>query len=313
MITVAGFNTAIDRAVDLDDLVPGRVQRACAARQTPGGKGLHVAQTIAALGEPVRLVGLVDAAHGALIEDWLAQRGVAFHGVAIDGDLRVCTALREADGRITEILEPGPVLDDATRARLLQTLLACVDDSDLVVLSGSLPRGFSDDAYAQILIDVGARLPCFVDTSGAALRLAIDRTPFLAKPNRDEAEALAGRGIAGVADAARAAQALHTRGIAWPVITLGALGAVATDGNAVLHATIAATPGGHPVGSGDCFLAGMAVARARGGDLTQALRLGVACGAANAATPETGYVQRALVDALLEKTTVTALTLENPE
>ena len=308
MITVAGFNTAIDRTIDLDTLVAGRVQRARAARQTPGGKGLHVAQTIAALGEPVRLVGLVDAAHRALIEDWLARRGVAFHGVAIDGDLRVCTALREADGRITEILEPGPELDPATRARLLQMLGDCIDDSDVVVLSGSLPRGFSDRAYAQMLADIAQDVPCFVDASGAALRHAAEHAPFLIKPNRDEAEELVGRRVDSVADAAHVVRMLHARGVAWPVVTLGASGAVGSDGRAVLHATIDAAHGDHPVGSGDCFLAGMAVARMRGGDLAHALRLGVACGAANAAMPETGYAQRILVETLFQRTAINDIT-----
>jgi len=67
MITVAGFNTALDKLVDVDALRPGAMQRASAVRVSFGGKGLHVAQTIAALGERVRLVGLVDAVSGPAI------------------------------------------------------------------------------------------------------------------------------------------------------------------------------------------------------------------------------------------------------
>jgi tagatose 6-phosphate kinase len=51
----------------------------------------------------------------------------------------------------------------------------------------------------------------------------------------------------------------------------------------------------------------MAVALARGGSPEEALRLGVACGAANAAAPETGVVRREDVEALLPRVAASAL------
>ena len=63
----------------------------------------------------------------------------------------------------------------------------------------------------------------------------------------------------------------------------------------------------NPVGSGDCLLGGLAVGLARGASAEEALRLGVACGAANAATPETGFVRREDVEALLPRVTATAI------
>ncbi|WP_346948400.1 PfkB family carbohydrate kinase, partial [Dyella sp.] len=119
MITVAGFNTAIDRLYTLDALEPGVVQRAAAVQAYPGGKGLHVAQTIAALGEPVQLVGLTDAFHRNLIARRMSERGVLFHGVEIPGELRHCLALRERGGRMTEVLDPGPLLQPRAQQQLL--------------------------------------------------------------------------------------------------------------------------------------------------------------------------------------------------
>ena len=60
MITIAGFNTSIDRWLDLKVLNPGEVQRVREVGSSPGGKGLHVALTCAALGEEVRLVGIIS-------------------------------------------------------------------------------------------------------------------------------------------------------------------------------------------------------------------------------------------------------------
>ena len=300
MITVAGFNTAIDRLYTLDALEPGAVQRAASVQAYPGGKGLHVAQTIAALGEPVQLVGLTDAFQRNLIARRMSERGVLFHGVEIPGELRHCLALRERGGRMTEVLDPGPLLQPRAQQQLLDTLWRCVEDTDAMVFSGSLPRGFEADTYAALLRQIAPRrLPCLVDASGEALRLAAAAGAFLLKPNRDEAGQLAGRAVDTLADAAAVARTLHARGVAFPAITLGAQGALGFDGADCWHASLAIAHSANAVGSGDCFLAGVAVALRRGHEPAQALRLGVACGAANALHEETGYVQRAQVEALL--------------
>ncbi len=60
MIGVVGLNTAIDKLIDVDELVPGRVTRARDVRAWPGGKGLHAAMCAATIAKDVRLAGLVD-------------------------------------------------------------------------------------------------------------------------------------------------------------------------------------------------------------------------------------------------------------
>ena len=134
MISVVGFNTAIDRFIRLDTLRLGEVSRALDEQVFPGGKGLHVAQTIAALGERVQLVGLVDSAHRNLIGRRMSERGVLFHGIEIADSLRTCIALRDANGQVTEILGQGPLLNEEQREALLRAFRRSVDDSELVIL-----------------------------------------------------------------------------------------------------------------------------------------------------------------------------------
>ncbi|MEO8748448.1 MAG: 1-phosphofructokinase family hexose kinase [Rhodanobacter sp.] len=305
MITVAGFNTAIDLLVRVDTLRPGEVNRAVHEQVLPGGKGLHVAQTIAALGEAVQLIGLVDRAHRDLIASRMSERGVLFHGVEIDAPLRHCVALQDAAGQTTEVLGPGPHLGERDRAALHRAFRLDLEDSDLVILSGSLPRGLSADTYAELARqarDAGRR--CLVDASGEALQHAAQAQPFLLKPNSDEATSLLGRPIDGLGAAVAALRELSARGVAMPVLTLGALGAVGMDVSGIWHAAIDLKHVRNTVGSGDCFLAGMAVGLKRGEPLCDALRLAVACGAANATEVETGYVLAAQVDALLGQVSV---------
>jgi tagatose 6-phosphate kinase len=302
MIVVAGFNTALDNRIDVEALRVGEVQRVRRMQVSFGGKGLHVAQMIAALGERVRLVGLIDATQRSALERLLRERRVTFHGVEAPGSIRTCLAIRETDGRITELLEPGPDLDAATRTALVDTFRRLALDSDLAVLSGSLPPGFGDDIYADLVSELqAAGVRCLVDASGAALLRAMRARPFLIKPNRDEAAALLGRPVAQIADAVAAVRAFAAQGVAMPVLSLGADGIVAAVDDEVLQADAELVRVGDAVGSGDCLVAGLAVGLVRGEKPEAILRLGTACGTANAAVSGSGYVHRADVDALLPR------------
>lgn len=303
MITVGGFNTSLDKALDLEVLEPGAVNRARDARPSPGGKGLHVAATIAALGEPVCLVGLIDAANRRLFEDRLGARGVEFHGVESGHTIRTCLAIREhATGRVTEVLEPGPELDADTRGELAARFLSMAGESALATLSGSLPRGFAEDTYASLVATLrDASLRCLVDASGGLLRGAVAARPFLIKPNRDEIEALTGTTVDTPEAALVAARRLAADGVGVVIVSLGAAGAVLSDGRRAWHAWVPALEIQNPVGSGDCLLGGVAVGLARGLDLEDVVRLGVACGTANALSDETGWVSPEDIDAVLPR------------
>jgi 1-phosphofructokinase family hexose kinase len=308
MITVAGFNTAIDRFIQIDALNPGEVHRVRAEQVYPGGKGVHVAQTIAALGERVQLIGTVDAVHRDLIGGRMRERGVVFHGLDIADELRHCLALQDAGGRMTEILGRGPQLSEAECDALLRDFRHSVEQSELVILSGSLPRGLPATTYAELTQYAKAQgRRCLVDASGVAMRHALDAQPFLVKPNRDEISELSGKPVMDLAAAMDAVRALLAHGVAMPVVTLGALGVVAAFAGEVWHAELSLEQVRNTVGSGDCLLAGMAVGIARDMNLEDTLRLGTACGAANAQSEETGFVERRAVEALLPRVRVTRL------
>jgi tagatose 6-phosphate kinase len=303
MIVVAGFNTSIDKRVELDRVRVGEVNRARAVEAYPGGKGLHVALTVAALGAPVALVGLDDQTSG--LASFLAERGVEFHGIPASAPLRSCLAIYEADGRVTELLEPGPRVSPDAAAQLVGTFQRLASGAAIAVISGSLPPGVPDDAYARAIGELGrAGVRCLVDTSGEPLRLAIAARPLLVKPNRDEAEQLTGAPVSDLPSAARAAQRIAATGVGTVVVSIGRDGAIAARDGDLVHGSVDVADARHPVGSGDAMVAGLAVALHRALPLAEALRLGIACGAANARSPKTGFLTRPEIEALLPHVTV---------
>lgn len=305
MIVVAGFNTALDRFIEVEALRLGAVNRARSGAALPGGKGVHVALTVAALGEPVRLVGPIDAGNDARFRRFLSERGVEFRGVPVKGEIRTCLAVREADGRITELLEPGPALDAGERSALIARVTELAEADGIVVLTGSLPPGMPDSTYADTIGALRHRgVRCLLDTSGAALAEGLTAGPFLVKPNRDEAEGLAGKPIASPRDAWQALQSFSERGARRAILSRGAEGALVLWEGRRYRVRPPAVDAINPVGSGDCFLGGLAVGLRLGSSVHDSLRLAAACGAANAARPETGAVSRDAVEALVRRASV---------
>jgi 1-phosphofructokinase family hexose kinase len=306
VITVAGFNTAFDKAMDGAAFVAGGVNRVENVRTLPGGKGLHVALTVAALGEPVQLVGLVDAASKSVFAEFLGSRGVIFHAIETTGPLRVCLSIHDRrGGAVTEILEPGYPVDESVRREACDRFLQLATASSLAVMSGSLPPGFAADTYALLVTALRKKgVRTFVDASGALLGRAVAARPFLVKPNRQEGQALTGVVIDGPATGAAAARVVAARGVNVVVQSLGAAGAVAVGHDRTVHGCVPAARVENPVGSGDCLLGGIAVGFVQEKSLEDVLALGVACGTANAESRDTGVVARADIEGVLSRVTI---------
>ena len=299
MIAVAGFNTSIDKLLQVDELVPGSVLRARDAAAWPGGKGVHVALAAAVLGEQVRLAGLIDRAQHHWFRAWLAERGVDFVGVEFSGPVRTCLTIHDRHGRTTEIREPGPAVDDDAWCTAVSTFESLSGGAAVAVLSGSVPPGVAASSYRDIVSRLSPSVPVLVDAAGDLLRLALAALPLWIKPNREEAEALTGMTLDTISAAARAARVLSDAGARVIVLSLGEIGAVASWDGRVCHGAPPSVTVRNAVGAGDCLVAGVAAGVARGLSIEDTVRLGVACGTAKVLSPEIGLVRNEDVRAVL--------------
>ena len=144
MIICVSANPAIDRRLHVAKLTVGDVNRASSAEPLPGGKAAHVAIAARALGEDVMWVGFLGGPTGAECEKRLAAIGIPVAVVVTRGETRTNLEIIEADGRVTEVLEPGGHVTDGDIERML-TLCRDVfsehEGAAQVALSGSLPPG----------------------------------------------------------------------------------------------------------------------------------------------------------------------------
>ncbi len=279
---VVGLHPAIDRTIEIPRLRAGTVLRGSLAMLEASGKGANIAHNLGNFGHRVATTGFLGRWDAQFFLASFDPRHVRAEFVVVPGATRQNITLIETDlHRDTHVTAGSLVVRPVDRARLTNTITRLVRPGDFVVFSGSLPQGFTVEDYLALLRRVagqGGRL-C-VDTSGPALRAALDLRPWALKPNRDELRELVGRPLRRLADVLAAARALTDR-CENILVSLGGDGALlvtrdgAWRGRETGHAQVV-----HTVGCGDALFSGFLSARAQGRPLPQALRFAVACGSA---------------------------------
>jgi 1-phosphofructokinase len=284
VVLCVALNPAIDQTIEVAGLCLGAVNRAQRAQQDAGGKGVNVASCIADYAVKVAVTGLLGRDNPALFETLFNDKGIDNRCLYVDGPTRINTKLVDPEqGVTTDINLPGPQLISEQIVVLLgqikDSFSALADSIRWVVLSGSLPPGWSPDTYAMLIHHahtLGVKV--MLDTSGAAFTEALGAAPEIIKPNRDELSAYLGRPLGGTADivaAARGLMAAHP-GLQMVAVSMGHEGAVfVTDTTALLANPLAVTPLSS-VGAGDAMVAGIVAAQLDGLSLADCARLATA-------------------------------------
>ena len=302
-ILTVTLNAAVDKLYTIPGFAVDQVQRPIETRVYAGGKGINVARVYRTLGGVVTATGFSGGASGEYIKAGLTGEGIDAHFVTVSQESRVCTAILDPIGRTETVLnEIGPQVTAAECEALLKRLRELLPGHDAVILSGSLPPGVPPEIYVAIirLAHVLGIKPV-LDTSGEALRLGIQAKPFLVKPNVHELEALSvvGDGWGNSAQALRA-----TYGVMLALVTGGARGAVLASEEGTWEAIPPEIEAVSALGSGDSLTAGFVWACVQGWDHAEALKLGVAAGAANATVYGSGFCTRSEIFELASRTTV---------
>jgi tagatose 6-phosphate kinase len=242
-----------------------------------------VARALQQFGEKPVVTGWVGGTAGQFIENGLHQEGIETDFVYTDFESRTCTSILDSSNQVmTEIYEKGDPVPAAKVDEMLARFERIVGGYTAVTLSGSIPPGVSQDIYAQLIhIAHRAGVPALLDSSKEALQQGATARPFLIKPNETEVAILAERQPTSTDDFAAAAAEIATRYKTIVVVSLGKDGAIAAQGNEVIHVQNPQVAAKSAVGSGDCMMAGLAYGFAHGFGFAKAVKYGVAAGTAN--------------------------------
>ncbi|MDO4535710.1 MAG: 1-phosphofructokinase family hexose kinase [Clostridium perfringens] len=305
MILVINLNASVDKRYELEDIKKGSVIRAKTVENTPGGKGIHVANVATILKEDCLVTGFLGGKTGEFIKERLKDYNIEEDFINIKEDTRECLAFTTNDLVQTEILEPGPSVSEEEKQSFLDKYNELIDKSTIVVASGSVPKNIESSFYKELIRIANAKGKKFLlDTSGELLRKGIEEKPYFIKPNKDEIECFTGKVIKSDEDAISEIKKFQEMGVRLVVISLGAEGSIAGYNGKFYKITFPKVHAINTVGSGDSYVAGVAIALNRGYDIKELLKLASACGTANSLEKETGFVREDVVLDLIDKVSV---------
>lgn len=282
MIYTVTFNPSLDYVVALDSLHLGSINRTKDEELFPGGKGINVSQVLWELGVPNRILGFKAGFTGDALEKMLAAKGCPSELIPVQqGFTRINVKVR--GGQETAVNGHGPAISEKDLKKLL-TKLEQLKPEDMLVLSGSGPSGCSPALYREIAMLMEKHcVPCVVDAEGALLTNALEASPFLVKPNKEELEGMLGRKFSTAEELAAGVRELRDAGAKNVLVSLGGEGALlaAEDGRIYQEAAPEGTVV-NTVGSGDSMVAGFIAGYLKYKDYGQALHWGICAGSATA-------------------------------
>lgn len=300
------MNPGIDKSSRVANVVAERKLRCKTPRYEPGGGGINVSRAIRRLGGQSVAFYAAGGPSGQMLGDLLDQEGLDHHAIHVEGWTRENLIVREeSTGQQFRFGMPGPILQDIECNRCLTELLKIDPRPDYIVASGSLPPGAPEDFYARVARlarDLGSRM--ILDASGEALSQALHEGVFLVKPNLREAKDLSEHEMKNESNHEDLAGWIVSSGQSEVVvISVGAAGAMVMTKDGCEHLRAPTVPIKSKVGAGDSMVAGIVLSLAKGLALKDAVRFGVAAGAAAVMTPGTELCRRKDAERLYKRMT----------
>ena len=302
IITIT-FSPCIDKTTSVPDFIPEKKLRCAPPVYEAGGGGINVSRAISKLGGSSIAIYPSGGCTGALFDQLLADDEVPTKVVRSVNETREnFIVVEESSGKQYRFGIPGsPLTEDEWRQ--LVGKIEEEDDVDFIVASGSLPPGVPPDIYAQIAaIARNKNAKLVVDTSGEALKNAINEGVYLVKPNLNELGMLTGKPVASAAQIIEAAQQIvKEKKCSIVVVSMGGAGGVIVSENHGEKIPVPKVELKSTVGAGDSMVAGIVLYLSRGADIYEAVQYGLACGTAATMNPGTELCKKEDADKLFKQ------------
>ncbi len=195
VILTVGANPAWQKALHFARFEYGRVNRADAMLAFASGKGVNFCRAAGIWGKAKpELLQFVGGDNGKLLLDDLARERLSAHSIASDSPTRCCTTcLSEADGTMTELIEPSRGPGAAAEQQALEYLAKQLPRAAGLALCGQLPSGMDVAFYVECTkLAAANRVPVLIDSWQKIAPVLETARQVTLKINTDELAALTG-------------------------------------------------------------------------------------------------------------------------
>ncbi|MFN6991249.1 MAG: 1-phosphofructokinase family hexose kinase [Fervidobacterium sp.] len=302
MIFTLTMNPCLDRYIYVDELIVDDTIRAKKVVDYPAGKGIDVSRVIKELGGVSIAISLVGGDTGRKLEEMLDKEGVIYSSIRVPQETRMNVILETLKGQY-RISMPGEKISVKKLQVVLEVLQALVRENDVVVVSGSLPKGVASEFYTGIIFTLkqwGATV--YFDADGDKLKAGLIGQPDYIKPNLHEFQRLIGKSVVSYGEIIQEARnIIEIHDMKAILLSLGSEGAYFISKEKVLFTKTIKVNVKSAVGAGDSFLAAFVLKKTEGASDEEALRWANAAGTAAVLTPGTRLCKKSDVERIIEK------------
>ena len=294
------LSPALDKSTTVERVVPEHKLRCEDPIFEPGGGGINISRAIKKLGGESTTIYPQGGPTGELMFKLLEQEGIKQHTVKSEKWNRENFIVVEtSNNRQFRFGMPAPSLNKSEVDEIL-TYLKNLPIIDYLVVSGSIPEGVPTDFYKSVASIVKAKNgKLILDTSGKALEEALKEGIYLCKPNIAELSLLVGEELDTIPkQEAAALKILNEHNVEILVVSLGAFGAFLATKNNIYHVAAPSVTKKSTVGAGDSMLAGIVMQLAKGSNLYEVIKYGVATGTAATMNSGTELCKKSDVESL---------------
>ena len=237
-------------------------------------------------------MGFLGGFNGEYIKNELKRLEIKNKFTSINQETRNCLNIIDDNSTSTEFLEKGPFIDAEDLIKFENDLESVLEETKILVASGSYCQNMPLDYY-KVIGDICKKynIKFILDTSGEALKIALESNPYLIKPNTDEIKQLLNINVESKEEIILAGMKLLDMGAQNVCISLGKDGMVYLNNDDIYEVTVPKIEAVNTVGSGDSTIAGFSVGILRNYETIELLKLANACGISNALNMETGFIK----------------------
>ena len=309
MILTVTFNPAIDKTAEVDELIPGGLNRLRNVMQDAGGKGINVSKTIYALQGKSVATGFLAGSAGEYIRKVLNGLAIDNDFVWVEGMTRTNLKVLDHEMELTELNEAGPVITETEIKQLKDKILSLLHPNDFVVLSGNVSAQVRKDIYRELIELVkqqGARV--ILDADGELFAQGIQAKPYVIKPNKYELATYFGVSQdCSNEEMISLAKTLLNEECRLVVVSMGKQGSIFLSHEGIYQAEALHIQAHSSVGAGDAMVAAIAHALEQDTPMEQLIALAVACSAGAVMTKGTQPAEKAVVEKLMKQVTIKKL------
>lgn len=302
VITIT-LNPSLDKTYLVQGLLPGKLNRVQTVFEDAAGKGINVSKNIQSWGFQSVALGFLGGYVGRRMEELLDQV-IQCDMVQVEGITRINIKIKdEITGALTEVNEPGPSVGVEDIEKLVFKLKDAIELNDIVVISGSAPKGVETSLY-QRLVDEAKQKGAFVvlDADKGAFIQGVQAIPGMIKPNEVEVQwAMEKQEPCTLEQLIAFGTSKIQTGVEWVVISRGKDGAIFMDKTQTLIGKGLKVEVKSPIGAGDAMVSGMIFGKCSGWDFESTCRFAMAASVATVVTEGTKTADLEIVKQWIEQ------------